>query len=65
MRHHLIVILSTFAALAINIALDLSTDLPMLARWAVAVASSLVLVFVLGKVLRRHEPQTADVDGRD
>lgn len=65
MRPNLIVIASIVVILAANIALDVSTDVPMLIRWTVAVGLGLVVTFVLTKLSkRRQELKTSGASDR-
>lgn len=42
-RTTIAIVVSTLVALATNIALDLTTSLPMLGRWAIAVAAGVAV----------------------
>lgn len=65
MRPNLIVIASMVVILATNIALDVSTDIPMLIRWTVAVVLGLVVSFTLTKLSkRRQQTLTNGTSGR-
>jgi hypothetical protein len=56
-RTTITVVVSTLVALVTNIALDLTTSLPMLGRWAIAVA---VGVAVTALVVRPRTPDSAE-----
>lgn len=51
MRQYVVVACSAAVALAVNIALDLSTDAPMLMRWGVAIGIAMVVTVVLSRWL--------------
>lgn len=46
-RTTIAIVVSALVALATNIALDLTTSLPMLGRWAIAVATGVAVTAVL------------------
>ncbi len=46
-RTTIAIVVSALVALATNIALDLTTSLPMLGRWAIAVAAGVAVTAVL------------------
>lgn len=60
MRPNLVVIASILVSLAVNIALDAYTDVPMLLRWAVAVGLGLVATFALSKWSNRRQKRNTD-----
>ena len=47
MRQYVVVACSAVVALAVNIVMDLYTDVPMLVRWAVAIAIAMVVTWLL------------------
>lgn len=49
MRQTLVVACSAVVALAVNILMDLYTDVPMLVRWAVAIAIAMVVTVLLAR----------------
>lgn len=55
MRTYMIVIPSIIVAFAANAALDILTDIPMLLRWALAIAASLVVTYVLSTIANRRQ----------
>lgn len=60
MRTNMIVIVSIVVVLAVNIALDVYTDIPMLIRWAISIGLGLVATFVLSKWSQRRQKRNAD-----
>ncbi|GAA5226978.1 hypothetical protein ACX80R_15240 [Paeniglutamicibacter antarcticus] len=57
MRPNLIVIASIVFVLAVNIALDKYTDIPMLIRWTLSVGLGLVVTHALTKLSERRQKQ--------
>lgn len=55
MRTYMIVIPSIIVAFAANAALDILTDIPMLLRWVLAIAASLVVTLVLSTIANRRQ----------
>lgn len=55
MRTYMIVISGVIAAFAANAALDILTDIPMLLRWALAIAASLVVTLVFSTIANRRQ----------
>ncbi|EXF24577.1 hypothetical protein BG28_05955 [Nesterenkonia sp. AN1] len=49
MRQYVVVACSAAVALAVNIAMDLSTDVPMLLRWAVVIGIAMVVTVLLSR----------------
>ncbi len=57
MRPNLIVIANIVFVLAVNIALDKYTDIPMLIRWTLSVGLGLVVTLALTKLSERRQKQ--------
>lgn len=60
MRPNLIVIASIVFVLAVNIALDNYTDIPMLIRWALSVGLGLVVTLALTKFSERQQKRNTN-----
>ena len=58
------VVVSAVAALAMNIALDTYTDLPMLLRWGIAVVAGLLVTISLSRGFRTPRGQASGGQGR-
>lgn len=60
MRPNLIVIASIVFVLAVNMALDNYTDIPMLIRWALSVGLGLVVTLALTKFSERRQKRNTN-----
>ncbi|MBE1513278.1 hypothetical protein [Nesterenkonia halotolerans] len=49
MRQYLTVVISVIVALAVNVLLDVNTEMPMLLRWLIAVALSMLVTWGLAR----------------
>ena len=56
MASRTMLVVIVLVTLVVNLVLDVTTDLPMLARWGVAVPVALVVGAVASRVWTRSEP---------
>ena len=56
MASRTMLVVIVLVTLVVNLVLDVTTDLPMLARWGVAVPAALVVGAVASRVWTRSEP---------
>ncbi|MGJ9374320.1 hypothetical protein [Nesterenkonia sp. CF4.4] len=64
MRQYVVVICSALVALAVNILMDLYTDVPMLVRWGVAIAIAMVVTVLLARKTAARARRDAAASGQ-